>query len=97
MNNSIRFRLIPQYIYGIGGWTGVIDRSVMWAQWHQAWVYGSDVTKSMPHAMPTPFQASRSHLSLPPQISSPAGQVGTEVINANEEMDLFEDFEQLDL
>ena len=66
-------------------------------QWHQAWVYGDDVTLSMPHAMPTPLQSATRHLS-PPLPGTPS-----EIVNvasgfkANVDVDLFDGIDQVEL
>ena len=49
--------------------TGVINRELLWMQWHQAWIYGGEVTLAMRNAMPTPFAANTRHISLPPPLN----------------------------
>ena len=44
---------------------GVVSRALLWTQWHQAWIYGDEVTLEMPSAMPTPHTANSRNLSLP--------------------------------
>ena len=51
----------------------------------------------MPSAMPTPFQAARSHLSPPHPPTPSVKEAGTEVIANNAEMDLFEEADQVEV